>query len=63
MLIYAAADRVWRAVHYDYDDLSQQRSWWNEHITKLAGDMPDGPWAEHLLPGGPGSRLSLVKDD
>jgi putative proteasome-type protease len=63
MLSYAAADRVWRAVHYDYDDLSRQRSWWNEHITKLAGDMPDGPWAEHLLPGGPTTRLALVKDE
>ena len=63
LLSYAAADRVWRAVHYDYDDLSQQRSWWNEHLTKLAGDMPDGPWTEHLLPGGPAARLSLVTDE
>jgi putative proteasome-type protease len=63
MMSYDAAERCWRAVHYDYDDLSAQRSWWNEHLTKLADEMPDGPWAEVLLRGTPGARLSLVGKD
>jgi putative proteasome-type protease len=63
LMSYVLAERRWRAVHYDYDDLSAQRGWWNEHITKLADEMPDGPWAETLLPGAPGARLSLVGED
>ncbi len=63
MMSYDPAEGRWRAVHYDYDDLSAQRSWWNQHLTKLAVDMPDGPWAEALLPGAPGAHLSLVGKD
>ena len=63
LMSYDSAERSWRAAHYDYDDLSAQRSWWNEHLTKLADEMPDGPWAETLLPGAPGARLSLVGED
>ncbi len=63
MMSYDVAARRWRAVQYDYDDLSAQRSWWNEHLTKLADEMPDGPWAEALLPGTPDARLSLVGKD
>jgi len=63
LMSYDAAERCWRVVHYDYDDLSAQRSWWNEHLTKLADEMPDGPWAEVLLRGAPGARLSLVGKD
>lgn len=63
MLTYASADRTWREVLYEYEDLSAQRLWWNEHITKLANDMPDGPWVEALVPGGAGTKLSLVQED
>jgi len=63
ILTYALADRRWREAHYDYDDLSHQRTWWNEHLTKLANEMPDGPWIDQLLPGPGGTRLSLVQDD
>ena len=59
ILTYAVADRTWREAHYDYDDINDQRIWWNEHITKLAMEMPDGPWVQQLIPG---DRLSLVKD-
>lgn len=63
MLVYLVADRRWREVHYDYDDLRDQRVWWNEHITRLADDMPDGPWVEALLGPPDSGRLSLVGDD
>ena len=43
MTTLAAADRAWRQAHYDCHDLSPQRTWWNAQLTKLAGDMPDGP--------------------
>src|SRR3546814_3065768 len=32
---YARSDRRWRRAQYDYDDLHEQRIWWNEHIKKL----------------------------
>jgi putative proteasome-type protease len=63
ILTYATADRQWREAHYDYEDLSAQRTWWNKHLTKLANEMPDGPWVEQLIPGAGGTRLSLVQDD
>lgn len=63
ILTYALADRKWREAHYDYDDLSHQRNWWNEHLTKLANEMPDGPWVEELLRGPDGGHLSLVSED
>lgn len=63
ILTYALAERKWREAHYDYDDLSHQRTWWNEHLTKLAIEMPEGPWVERLIPGSGGTRLSLVQDD
>lgn len=64
LLTLPRGDKRWRAAHYDYDDLMEQRIWWNRHITELAGKMPDGPWLDTLLPppGAP-SRLSLVTDD
>lgn len=63
MMTYLMADRRWREVQYDYEDLVAQRTWWNEHITKLAAEMPDGPWVESLLPPHHDRRLSLVRDD
>lgn len=63
MLTYEKASRTWRQAHYDYDDLSAQRNWWNQHITKLAHQMPDGPWVDELLPESDRSRLSLVGKD
>lgn len=63
MLTYATADRRWRQVQYEQDELRQQRLWWNEHITKLAHDMPDGPWIEALLPEESATRLTVVSDD
>lgn len=61
MLTWSRGDRRWREAQYDYDDLRDQRQWWNEHITRLAASMPHGPWVESLLPGG--KRLSLVADE
>jgi putative proteasome-type protease len=64
MLTYSQADRAWREAQYDYDDLRLQRSWWNEHITKLAGEMPDGPWVDTLLgEDDPKAPISLLRRD
>lgn len=63
MLTLSADERAWRSAHYEYDDLQEQRTWWNENITQLAGKMPDGPWRDTLLPSAAGQRLSLVGDD
>lgn len=69
MLTYRQAKRQWSEAQYDYDDLSRQRQWWNQHITQLTVDMPDGPWIEALLTEGEGeseddgARLSLVRKD
>ena len=63
MLTYAVSDRRWRQVQYEQDDLREQRLWWNEHLTKLAHDMPDGPWIEALLPDESATRLTVVSDD
>lgn len=60
---YSRADRRWRKAHYDYDDLREQRIWWNEHIKKLAIDMPDGPWADELRPGANTAHLTVVTED
>lgn len=46
---YSNADRHWREAQYDYDDLVEQRHWWNRHITQLANQLPDEPWADLLL--------------
>lgn len=64
MLTYATAEGVWREAHYDYDDVMQQRQWWNHEITELAARMPDGPWVDSLLPGGKGrGRFHVVSVD
>ena len=63
MLVLPRGKNRWRQVHFEYDDLLDQRIWWNENITKLADEMPDGPWIEALLPRDGGGRLSLVAED
>ncbi|MDX1710913.1 MAG: hypothetical protein R3316_07210 [Rhodovibrionaceae bacterium] len=69
MLTYLVRDGIWREINYDYDDLRDQRIWWNENIKQLVTSMPDGPWMEALVPGGlevegpGGKRLSVIKDD
>ncbi len=50
MVSYHAPERNWRQSHFDYDDLVEQRMWWNRNITELARRMPDGPWVDTLLP-------------
>lgn len=63
VLTLSAEDSGWRQAHYDYDDLRDQRVWWNEHLTRLANEMPDGPWAERLVPEQDPTRLKLVRDE
>ncbi len=63
VLTLAGDEPQWRQAHYDYDDLRDQRVWWNEHLTQLAKEMPDGPWADRLVPESDPLRLKLVSDD
>ena len=64
MLTYSTGDGLWREAHYDYDDVLQQRQWWNKHITELAMRMPKGPWADTLVPGGKSAgRLHVVSSE
>ncbi len=63
VLTLAEDDSCWRQAHYDYDDLRDQRVWWNEHLTQLANEMPDGPWADRLMPQQDSKTLKLVSDD
>ncbi|MFM2042775.1 MAG: hypothetical protein RLY86_1351 [Pseudomonadota bacterium] len=51
LVTFSNADRHWREAQYDYDDLVEQRHWWNRHITQLSMQLPDQPWADRLLPG------------
>jgi len=50
LITFDAASRTWREATFDYDDLIDQRQWWNRHITELAQHIPDQPWADALLP-------------
>jgi len=43
-------DGAIRLAELDYDDLMEQRQWWNTQITALTGQLPDGPWVDKLLP-------------
>jgi putative proteasome-type protease len=52
MVTLSAEDGNWRECQFDYDDLVDQRQWWNRNITDLAQRMPDGPWTGKLLPPG-----------
>lgn len=56
-------DLRWRECQFEHDDLRDQRLWWNNHITRLVEDMPDGPWIESLCPPPPlgQDRLHAVK--
>jgi len=60
---YSRGEKRWRKANYDYDDLREQRIWWNEHIKKLAMEMPDGPWASELRPGSNTTHLTVVSED
>ena len=60
---YSPGERRWRTAHYDYDDLREQRIWWNEHITQLAVRMPDGPWVKELRPGSHAAHLTIVSEE
>ncbi len=45
------SDGVWREASYEYEDLIEQRQWWNKHITEIARRLPDGLWQGLLKPG------------
>jgi putative proteasome-type protease len=60
---HITADRRWRTAQFDYDDLIEQRQWWNEHIKELASRLPDQPWLDRLVPTGSSTRLVVISDD
>jgi putative proteasome-type protease len=62
LLTYATANHTWREAQFDYEDLVDQRQWWNRHITELAERMPDGPWVDTLLAGSP-APVRLLRPD
>ena len=47
---YTNTERQWRLTTFDYDDLVEQRQWWNRNITTLLQGLPDSPWATRLVP-------------
>lgn len=49
LITFSNVDQKWREAHYIDDDVRAQRHWWNDNITQLAREMPDGPWVEDLL--------------
>ncbi|MBU0724503.1 MAG: peptidase [Alphaproteobacteria bacterium] len=65
--IYLKREKIWRSARYEYDDVREQREWWNSKLTELASHLPDGPWLTDLLldkadlPALP--RFSLVRED
>ena len=68
LITYSNADGKWREAQYDYDDVLEQRRWWNENLTQLAMKMPDGPWGSTLIAPSADSAsgvapLSLVRDE
>lgn len=50
LITYSSSDGTWREAQYDYDDVLEQRRWWNENLTRLATHMPVGPWGATLMP-------------
>ncbi len=46
---YTPFDRQWREATFEYDDLVEQRQWWNRHITALSQGLPDSPWVSRLV--------------
>lgn len=62
LVTYASADGSWRQAQLDYDQLVEQRQWWNQRITKLVEGLPDDPWVDAVLPPGQ-SHLAVVRDD
>ena len=63
MLVQRTNSRSWREAQYDYDDLTPQRQWWNRELTRLAEQMPAGPWTDTLLGDGHAGGLAVVTDD
>ncbi len=62
LLTYSSDDRQWRQTQFQYDDMVEQRQWWNRHITELAERLPDRQWVDKLTPTGHG-RPAVVRVD
>ncbi len=60
ILTWSVADHQWRETKFDYDDMVEQRTWWNANLTRLAQEMPSDGWTEPLLPPQSGDRIKLI---
>ncbi len=54
----SSADGSWRFAQLDYDELVEQRQWWNRQLRALAQDLPDDIWAHRLTPAS--AHLTVV---
>lgn len=50
VLTFSIADRKWREGQFNFDDQREQCQWWNENLTRLVTQMPNGRWIDGLLP-------------
>lgn len=61
LMTLAAGETAWRGIHFEHDELGEQREWWNRHLTELIGQLPDRPWRQALLERqDDGQRFSVV---
>jgi putative proteasome-type protease len=60
LMTLGSGDPTWRALHFQHDDLREQREWWNRHLTELTAQLPDAPWREALDPAAAGGRIGIV---
>lgn len=61
--VYLRRDKTWHTARYDYDEVREQREWWNSNLTDLASRLPDGPWLADLLPEPGQKRFSVVREE
>jgi putative proteasome-type protease len=64
MMTLASGAADWRAVHFQHDELGEQREWWNRNLTELTAKLPDYPWRDALVQEpGAAQRVSVVGGD
>lgn len=49
LITFSNDDKTWREADYIDEDVRAQRHCWSDNLTRLAREMPDGPWVKDLL--------------